>query len=38
VAAQDQEISTNSFKNKFWRKKSTVNAGYLNNMKKLLTT
>ena len=37
VAAQDQAISTNYFKNKILRKKSRVNAGYVNNMK-LLTT
>jgi hypothetical protein len=37
VAAQDQAISTNYFKNKIL-KKLRVNAGYVNNMKKLLTT
>jgi hypothetical protein len=35
VAAQDQAISTNYFKNRIL-KKLTVNAGYVNNMKKLL--
>ena len=38
VAAQNQAISTNYFKNKIWRKKLRVNAGYVNNMKDLLTT
>ena len=39
MAAQDQAISTNCFKNEPpWRKKLTVNAGCVNNMKKLLTT
>ena len=38
MATQDKEISTNCFKNKFWRKTLAVNAGYVNNMKKLLTT
>ena len=38
VAAQDQEISTNYFKNKILKKKLRVNASYVNNMKKLLTT
>ena len=38
VATQDQAISTNYFKNKILRKKLRVNAGYVNNMKKLLTT
>ena len=38
VAAQDQAISTNSLGTKFWRKKLRINAGYVNNMKKLLTT
>jgi hypothetical protein len=37
VAAQDQAISTHYFKNRIL-KKWTVNAGYVNNMKKLLTT
>jgi hypothetical protein len=32
------KISTNYFKNKILKKKLTVNAGYVNNMKKLLTT
>ena len=38
VAAQDQAIGTNYFKNKSFEKKLRVNAGYVNNMKKLLTT
>ena len=38
VAAQDQAIRTNYFKKKFLRKKLRVNAGYVSNMKKLLTT
>ena len=38
VAAQDQAISTNYFKNKVLNKKLRVNAGYVRNMKKLLTT
>jgi len=37
VAAKDPAISTNYFKNKIL-KKLRVNAGYVNNMKKLLTT
>ena len=36
VAAQDHAFSTNYFKNKFWRKKLTVNASYVNIMKKEL--
>jgi hypothetical protein len=38
VAAQDQAISTNYFKNKIWRKKLRVNASCVNNIKKLLIT
>jgi hypothetical protein len=38
VAAEDQAIITNYFKNKIWRKKLKVNADYVNNMKKLFTT
>ena len=38
VAVQDQAISTNYFKNKIWREKLRVNAGYVSKMKKLLTT
>jgi hypothetical protein len=38
VAAQDQTISKTMVKIKFWRKKLTVNAGYVRNVKKLLTT
>jgi hypothetical protein len=37
VAAQDQAISTNYFKNKIF-KQLRLNAGYVSNMKKLLTT
>ena len=37
VAAKDQTIRTNYFKNKIL-KKLTVNASYIHNMKKLLTT
>ena len=38
VAAQDQTVITNYFKNKILKKKLRVNAGSVNNMKKLLTT
>jgi hypothetical protein len=38
VAAQGQPISTNYFKNKILKEKLRVNAGYVNNMKKPLTT
>ena len=38
VAAQDQAISTNYLRIKFWSKKLRVNAGYVSNMKKLLTS
>jgi hypothetical protein len=38
VAAQDQRISKNHFKNKNLKEKLIANAGYINNMKKLLTT
>jgi len=38
VADQDQTASKTIVKIKFWRKKLTVNAGYMNNTKKLLTT
>jgi hypothetical protein len=38
VAAQEQTASKITVKIKFWRKKLTVNADYVNNMKKLLTT
>jgi len=38
VAAQDQAISTNYFKNKILKEELRVNAGYVSNMKKLLTT
>ena len=38
VAAQDQAISKTILRIKFWRKKLSVNAGYVTNMKKLLTT
>ena len=38
VAAQDQAISTNYFKNKILSKKLRVNAGYVSNIKNLLTT
>jgi hypothetical protein len=37
VAAQDQAISTNYFKNNILKEKLRVNAGYVNNMKKPLT-
>ena len=37
VTAQDQAISKNYLIIKFWRKKLRVNAGYVSNMKKLLT-
>jgi hypothetical protein len=38
VAAQEQEISTNYFKKKFWKKTLKVDADYVNNTKKPLTT
>ena len=38
VAAQDQAISTNYFKNKILKEEIWCNAGYVNNTKKLLTT
>jgi hypothetical protein len=38
VAAQDQAISTNYFKNKILKKKLRINAGFANNLKKLQTT
>ena len=38
VAAQDQAISPHYFKNKILKEKLIVNANYVNNMKKLLTT
>ena len=39
VAAQNQAINTNYCKKKkIWTKKLRVNAGYVSNMKKLLTT
>ena len=38
VAAQDQAISTNYFRNKILKKQIENNACYVNNMKKLLTT
>ena len=38
VEAQDQAISTNYLRIKFGRKNVRVNTGYVNNMKKLLTT
>jgi hypothetical protein len=37
VAAQDQAISTNCFKRKFWKKKLKADADYVKNTKKLLT-
>ena len=37
VAAGDKAISTNYFKNKIVRKKLTVNTGFVNSMKKLIT-
>jgi hypothetical protein len=38
VATGGQAISTNYFKDKVVRGKLTVNTGYVNNMKTLLTT
>ena len=38
MTVQDQAISTNYIKKKTWRKRLTANAGYVNNMKKVLTT
>jgi hypothetical protein len=38
VAAQVQAISTTTLREKFWKKKSKVDADYVKNMKKLLTT
>jgi len=38
VAAQDEAISTNYFKHIILKKETEINAGYVNNMKKLLTT
>ena len=38
VATQDQAINTKYFKNKIWSMNLRVNAGYVSNMKKLLTT
>jgi hypothetical protein len=38
VAAGDQAVSTNYFKNKIVRKKLTVSTGFVNDTKKLLTT
>ena len=38
VAAQDQAISTNYFKNKILKQKLRVNAGYVSNIKKILNT
>ena len=38
VAAGDQAVSKNYFKNKIVRKKLTVNTGFVNDTKKLLTT
>jgi hypothetical protein len=38
MATQDQAISTNYFKKKFWNKKLKVNADCAKNMKRLLTT
>ena len=38
VPAQDQAISANYFKNKILKEETESNTGYVNNMKKLLTT
>jgi hypothetical protein len=38
VAAQDQAGSRNYFKRKIWKKKLKVDADYVKNTKKLLTT
>jgi hypothetical protein len=38
VAAQDQAISADYFKNKILKEESDRNADYENNIKKLLTT
>ena len=38
VAAQDQAINKTILRIKFWSMKLRVNAGYVSNMKKLLTT
>jgi len=39
VAAVSQTLSVNYFKKgKLWKKKFKVNAGYVQNMKRLLTT
>ena len=38
VAAQDQAISTNYFKNKSLEEEVDSKSGYVNDMKKLLTT
>jgi hypothetical protein len=38
VAAQDQAISTNYFKNKSLEEEADSKSGYVNDMKKLLTT
>ena len=38
VAAQDQAISTNYFKNKILKEELDRICGYVSNMKKLLTT
>jgi hypothetical protein len=38
MAAQDQAISTNYFKKKFWNKELKVDAECVKNMKRLLTT
>jgi len=38
VAAQDQAISTNCFKNKILKEEIESKCRYVNNMKKLLTT
>jgi hypothetical protein len=38
MAAQDQAISTNYFKKKFWNKELKVDANCVKNMNRLLTT
>jgi hypothetical protein len=38
VAAQDQAVSTNYLREKFWKKILKVDADYVKNTKKLLTT
>jgi hypothetical protein len=38
VAAQNQEISTNLFKNQIFKKELIINVGFVNNLKILSTT